>query len=151
MKTFAALALMMVSLTACNSAGIMNQSFAPANPSLRSFAANPGLVSIVEGNTTVLNKQLVIQKLMNSQISLAKADIYDKQNIFQIEFSNGRVGTVPGFLRMYITPSGTSAIQLVGNYHTNRPIQLSKAESAALLKSAANYQAHRAQLDAILN
>ncbi len=151
MKTFAAFALMMVSLTGCNSGAVMNQSFAPVNPSLRSFSANPGLVSIVAGNTTVLNKQLVIQKLMNSQLSLDKADIYDKKNVFRIEFSNGRVGTVPGFLRMYLTPSGTSEIQLVGNYHNNQPVQLSKTESAAILKSAANYQTFRAQLDGILN
>ena len=151
MKTFAAFALMMVSLTGCHSAAIMNQSFAPSNPSLRSLAATPGLVKIVEGNTTVLNKQLVIQKLMNSQINLDKADIFDKKNVFRIEFSNGEVNTVPGFLRMYLTQSGASAIQLVGNYHNNQPIQLSKAESAAILKSAGNYQAHRAQLDGILN
>lgn len=150
MKTFAAFALMMVSLTGCNSAALMNQSFAPGNPSLRSFAANPGLVTIVEGNTTVLNKQMVIQKLMNSQLSLDKADIFDKKNVFRIEFSNGRVNTVPGFLRMYLTQSGASEIQLVGNFYTNQPVQLSKAESAAILKSAGNYQAHRAQLDGIL-
>lgn len=151
MKTFAAFALMMISLAGCHSAANMNQTLASGNLSLRSFAASSGLVTIGEGNTTILNKQLVIQKLMNSQLSLDNADIYDKKNVFRIEFSNGRVNTVPGFLRMYLTPSGASEIQLVGNFYNNQPVQLSKAESAAILKSAGNYPAFRAQLDGILN
>lgn len=151
MKTLAALTLLMVTLTGCQSAPRLNQSFAPVNPGLRSFSAAPQLVTIVDGHTTVLNKQLVIQKLLNSQLSLDKADIFDKKNVFRIEFSNGRANTVPGFLRMYLTPQGSSEIQLVGNFYNNQPVQLSKAESAAILKSASNYEAHQAQLDSILN
>lgn len=147
MKIFAAFSLLLVTLTGCNSAPIMNQAHIPMNPTFRSFQADPDLVTIIDHNTTVLNKDKVIQKLMQNQITVNKADIFDKKNIFRIEFSNGHANQVPGFLRMYLRPTGVSEIQLVGNFFNNLPVELSAQETAALLKSAENYPAHRAQLD----
>lgn len=145
MKKAVTISLMMMGLSACNSAPMVN-TMSPLNApqaTLRANASTPTqkLVSIVDRHTTVLNKPLVMQHLMNSEISVRKADIYDKVNVFRIEFSKSQqlMLGVPGFVRMYLAPSGQSVLQLVGNYYNNQPVSLSRSETEQLLKSAPNF------------
>lgn len=139
-KLLSATLLMMI-LSSCRSAPISPMAVAPmgVSPQFLSASAAQDAVRLVDGFTTVIDKQKVIQKLMHSEITLQDADIYDKQNVFRIEFSKGRANNVIGFLRMYLRPSGVSEIQMVGNYYNNQPVLLSAQETAQILKSATNY------------
>ncbi|PIQ26940.1 hypothetical protein COW36_17055 [bacterium (Candidatus Blackallbacteria) CG17_big_fil_post_rev_8_21_14_2_50_48_46] len=83
------------------------------------------------------------------EITLQKADVFDKKNVLTVEFSKGRANSVIGFLRMYLRPTGVSEIQMVGNFYKNIPVVLSKQETAQILKTATNYP-HDSLLDQIL-
>jgi stage V sporulation protein SpoVS len=131
--------LFIMMLSACRSAPVINNAMAPQMLRANSVNNAQDAVKLVDGFTTVIDKQKVIQKLMNSEITISKADIYDKTNVFTIEFSKGRSNAVVGFLRMSLRPSGVSEIQMVGNFYKNQPVVLSAQESAQILKSAINY------------
>lgn len=131
--------LLMMTLSACHRAPAFNNAMAPQMLRANAVINTQDAVKLVDGFTTVIDKQKIIQKLMNSEISIKKADIYDKTNVFTIEFSKGRANGVVGFLRMYLRPSGISEIQMVGNFYNNQPVMLSAQESAQILKSAINY------------
>ncbi len=156
MKKLFVLTPFLLSLSACNTAPMMNRPVAPqqafaTRPMMR--AANTGgeMVKIVDRNTTVLNKAKVIETLMNSELSIRKADIYDKAHVFRIEFyKNGQRDWNHGYLMMYVTPTGATRVQLTHNYYNNQPLMLSAQESARILQSASNYQAG-SELDQIFN
>ena len=131
--------LAMMILSACNPAPMMNTAIAPQSVRANSVSNSQDAVKLVDGYTTVIDKQKVIQKLMHNEIALAKADVFDKQHVFRIEFSQGRANGVIGFLRMYLRPSGVSELQMTGNFYTNQPVTLSVQETAQILKSASNY------------
>lgn len=148
-KLISASILMMI-LTGCNTAPMLNQAIARQNVRAQSVGQSAEAVKLVDGFTTVIDKQKVIQKLTANEIKIQKADIFDQKNVLIIEFSKGRSNSVIGFLRMYLRPTGVSEIQMVGNFYKNLPVVLSKQESAQILKSATNYP-HDANLDQILD
>jgi hypothetical protein len=131
--------IFMMILSGCNTAPVMNQTISPQILRANSVSHSQDAVKLVNGFTTVIDKQKVIQKLMKSELSINKADIYDTKNVFRIEFSKGRSNSVIGFLRMYLRPTGVSEIQMVGNYYNNQPVVLTVQESAQILKSASNF------------
>lgn len=142
--------LLMMIVTGCNSAPMLNQPTAPQSFSAFSARNSDDAVKLVDGFTTVIDKQKVIQKLMRNEITIQKADVFDQKNVFTIEFSKGRANSVIGFLRMYLRPTGVSEIQMVGNFYKNMPVVLSKQETAQILKTATNFP-HNSPLDQILN
>lgn len=141
--------LLMMMLSGCHTAPMMNRPMAPQNLRAHSVMRSDDAVKLVDGFTTVIDKQKVMQKLMGSEIRVQKADVFDQKNVLIIEFSKGHSNAVIGFLRMYLRPTGVSEIQMVGNFYNNLPVVLSKQESAQLLKSALNYP-QDAHLDQIL-
>lgn len=141
--------IVMMILTGCSTAPMMNRPGVPQNVSAQSVSKAEDAVKLVDGFTTVIDKQKVMQKLMASEIKVQKADPFDQKNALIIEFSKGRSNSVVGFLRMYLRPTGVSEIQMVGNFYRNLPVVLSKQETAMLLKSATNYP-QDAALDQIL-
>lgn len=149
MQKIISASLFMMILSGCNTAPMMNRPMVPQNLRAQSVSKSDNAVKLVDGFTTVIDKQKVIQKLMASEITVQKADPFDQNNVLIIEFSNGRSNSVVGFLRMYLRPTGVSEIQMVGNFYKNLPVVLSKQESAQLLKSATNYP-QDANLDKIL-
>lgn len=141
--------LFLMILSGCNAAPMMNRAMVPQNLSAQSVSRSDDAVKLVDGFTTVIDKQKVIQKLMKSELKVQKADVFDQKNVLIIEFSKGRSNSVIGFLRMYLRPTGVSEIQMVGNFYKNLPVVLTKQESAQLLKSATNYS-QNPNLDQIL-
>ncbi len=142
--------LLMMILSACNNTvPVMNRAIAPQSLRANSVSHSQDAVKLVDGFITIIDKQKVIQKLMNNEISIEKADVFDQKNVFRIEFSKGRANSVIGFLRMSLRPSGVSEIQMVGNFYNNQPVVLSLQETAQILKSASNYSLGSA-LDQIL-
>lgn len=153
MKVLIALSLSTLVLSACHTAPMVN---APISQRLvRAHSApqnNQDIVKIVDHHTTVLNKPKVMEHLMNDTLLISRADIFDDNHVFRIEFENSKrnfLGAV-GQLRMYLTPSGASRIQLVGNFYTNQAIFLTPQESAQILQSASNYP-KGSELDKIFN
>jgi len=149
MQKIISASIFMMILSGCHTAPMMYRPIVSQNLSAQSVSMSDDAVKLVDGFTTVIDKQKVIQKLTASEIQVQKADIFDQKNVLIIEFSKGRSNSVVGFLRMYLRPTGVSEIQMVGNFYKNLPVVLSKQESAQLLKSATNYP-QDANLDKIL-
>jgi hypothetical protein len=130
---------------------VVNQLIGNLKPT--GISGSDDIVSIVDRNTTVLNKQKTIQRLLKDNITLENADQFDTKNVYTVEFSKGNLtinnNPLPGHLRMYLQSSGVSQIQLVGNFYKNLPVILTAKESAAILKSANNFSKYGKQLNNI--
>lgn len=146
--------LLILMMSSCRTAPVISSMPAAPQPQLMMASAatntSADAVRLVNGMTTVIDKQKVIQKLMHNVITLKDADLYDKQNVLRITFSQGRANSVIGFLTMYLQPSGASALQMTGNFYNNQPVSLSAQETAQILRTATNYP-QGSVLDQILN
>lgn len=133
--------LLILMMSSCRTAPVVSSMPAAPQQLMMASATNTSAdaVRLVNGMTTVIDKQKVIQKLMHNAITVKDADIYDKQNVLRITFSQGRANSVIGFLTMYLQPSGASTLQMTGNFYTNQPVSLSAQETAQILRTATNY------------